>query len=1208
MQAATNPLQQPATTSSFFNPNTFQGPLNLDPNILAGAVVPMQQGQFPNAFPNPYMMGFAQQPQAFSPNFGGMYPASMLHNQPQETKTKVKVVVAAPLKEEEVRTSRELIKDFNGSPDSQEYKERAEFLMWKMRCLGGLVPKSDKNTYEPNLYIALECFAILGGLNNQDYKRFVYDSMIEILGNINGDLKLYSSHAGSLVNICDVLSEHTDISNVQKNNVDVHCKILKTYSLIGMALLRYSKPQNFGKPLISGFSDQFKQKMTALIVDMEKLNVVQDLDLKAESQFARSCFCLLNVDSNVLLEIAGVLDNLCGMAASAKAEDYSGLRANFIELMKKVTEAKPVFWIDIGIAMRTLGYIALTHKDSILWHKDCRPNIDAIIKMVEKEASKDFIFPFLALSMDMLIQLAIEIRYDSESYAAYVGFIRFFGNIKAESGKYNQSLYKVGTKTYTESRWTWLSGKTRFDAYPYMRLKYIERCFDIALRYCNKAPGSLTSYHEKVIRKETRSFLELVQTDGCQVNGQIIGKAVLARLQEIIGNNYDPKKAHIIGYWNTLVNEWVWEYDKFAFKGPDENPYNQPKPAPSAKKDKDTTHKVKVKVKEDTFGAPQRDMADYQYQQQIMYNQLMLQQYQQQMFLYQQAQLGYPAPVAAIPVSPQFNGHVALPQTPPSRNLSSSSSSSTGSLTNSTESSLGNSQNSSSSLSSPVSIFSPSSSESDSDKYESQALAQQISQMTLVPSQSAKPVSYNWLEEEIAKLKNKRPSWRFLDLTKREGFCVNEEVAKFIVNTLQAHEIFKVGAFTFNNKEEYLLVASQLEKTNLHRCTYECYKKVATLESNNSIKAKLYYNAGVFALKAGKRRYAEWAFHDAIKTDHSYDRVASDLLRWTNSIYITIEEAHTLLGIGVTPDFNFLKIFGEATIEKYSNTLLNDRDFAPKKDLVETRFHFLNYINSHSDDVEIRQILTRIDGVIRTLHEKTEDTELEFELPAELRLEQTPKPYAWLEKEIVRLKYIEPTERELYLVNGQERIILTCEFANFLLNTLKTHEIEYISILAQLTNEEKDLLFEKLKWSHIAKVNALIISEDDSFILIQLILISKIQKTPVLPDVKRKLNLIQLINEKIPEAVEKKLIKSVYMKNRSFIINKRDYRNYMRIDITWTINIQNNQGQAEELEIKESLKTWIWLPLNFNESVAKTKAWMLMKRYAAECQNALYSK
>ncbi len=248
-------------------------------------------------------------------------------------------------------TLKKLIDDFNSSPDSQILREKADFLMWKMRCVGGLEPKSPENNFEPNLYIALEYFAKLARLNHPDDKRFVYDSMIEILGNINGNLSLYSHHAGSLINICDVLSEQNRISNVQKYNIDIQYKILKTYSLLGMTLLRYSKPQNDGHPLISGFSDEFRQKMTQLIGDMEKLNVIQDLDLKAEAQFARSCFCLLNVEPSDLLEITCALDNLSSIATEFNGDSYSSIRDSIINLTKKMTKAKS------GIGRRIWDFI-----------------------------------------------------------------------------------------------------------------------------------------------------------------------------------------------------------------------------------------------------------------------------------------------------------------------------------------------------------------------------------------------------------------------------------------------------------------------------------------------------------------------------------------------------------------------------------------------------------------------------------------------------------------------------------------------------------------------------------------------------------------------------------------------------------------------------------------------------------------------------------
>ncbi len=976
MQAAGNNPSLTPTLPPFFNPNTFPNPLSFDPNMLAGAVVPMQQGQFANGFPNPYMMGFSPTPQALQSPCGGMYPVPMLSPpMPQpttEVKPKIKVVVTTPSKEEEVRTSRELIKDFNGSPDSQEYKERAEFLMWKMRCVGGLVPKSEpKNTFEPNLYIALECFAILGGLNNQDYKRFVYDSMIEILGNINGDLKLYSSHAGSLVNICDVLSEHTDISNVQKNNIDVHCKILKTYSLLGMTLLRYSKPQSNGKPLISGFSDEFRQRMTRLICDMEKLNVVQDLDLKAESQFARSCFCLLNVDSNVLLDIACALDNLCGIAAGLKAEDYSLIRGNFIELMKKVTEAKPEAWIDVGIAMRTWGYAALAHKNNEMYVKEAHDCILAVIKALETEIQKNYTFPFITVTIDMLTQLALEMRFDGRAYNAYSALYKFTRPYQ----------YHPAESTFTESRKVWFSGKTRFDALPYIRLKIIEVLFKLAHDYRDKVPNTCETFKEKNVRFEIRNYLEDRQLDRTKINGNTtIGSVVLAKFEEILNVKVIPHEC-------VEVRLWRCEYEKYKIEGPAVNPYNQPKPDPSAKKDKDTTHKVKLKVEGNALGGqPQIDVAAYQYQQQLMYQhqQLMLQQYQQQqMFMYQQAQLGYPAPVAPVPMSPQFNGHAVLQQTPPKSDLSNSSSS-TGSFTNSTESSPGGSPTSSSSFPSPASLSPSSSPERSSNKSESLVLAQQVSQMTLAPSEQAKPASYDWLEEEVAKLKDLDLISRSFDLSKREDFTVTAETAKIIVKAFKANGIKEMRFLILKSKEEYLLLGKEFETTECHEQTFKCYREAAKLESDNLKKAALFYKAAGFVEKLSavhSASSAQISYENAIKADLSYSWAAYKILLLSNKeedFNTTLFDADRLIKLGVIPDREFLKALGHAAIQKYSAPTWSPDDFTPTQDLVNMQVHYANYLASHAGDQEIREIANKITARITELRARFQGTRHAF--------------------------------------------------------------------------------------------------------------------------------------------------------------------------------------------------------------------------------------
>ncbi len=962
MQAAPQPLQQTATTSPFLNPNTFPSPLNINPNMLVGAVVPMQQGQFPNAFPNPYMMGFAQQPQVFSSPFGGTCPTPAPQWPCPEAQPKVKVIVNSVTanKGEEVCTSKKLVEDFNGSPDSQELKEKAEFLMWKMRCVGGLVPKSEpKNIFEPNFYIALECLAILGGLNSQDYKRFVYDSMIEILENINGDLNKYSSSAACLVNICDVLSEHTCINNVQKNNIDVLCKILKTYSLLGISLLRYSKPQNDGKPLISGFSDEFRQKMTQLIGDMEKLNVIQDLDLKAESQFARSCFCLLNVDSNVLLDIACALDNLCGIAAGIKAEDYSSIRANFIELMKKVTEAKPVFWIDIGIAMRTWGYTALKYKDYPGFKRESDASITAIIKLIEKEAVKDFIFPFLVISMDMLVQLAIELPDTHAAHLAYTGFTRF----TAVSNHYEKGPY-----TFTESRKVWFSGKGRYEAYPHMHLKIINKFFDLASGYRNKGPDQL---HEKVVRRQVRNYIRSQKNDfASKVNGKAIGEIIIARLEQIFGKKFDIYANHIVG-------KWVEELGRFEIKGPAINPYNTPKDDPSAKraKDAETSQKVDVTVHSAAFNASymQDPMAAMQYQQ-YAYAQWMLQ--QQQMFMYQQAQLGYTAPPAApMPALPQFAAPAFMPQVSPEQHLSSS-----GSSTTSTGSSPDSSPTSSSSFPSPASLSPPSSPERNNlnSKPEPAALVQQFSQMTLAPSQPTKPVSYAWLEEEVEKLKDLHPMSRNFDLSKRDDFTITAETAKIIVKAFQANGIKEMRFLILKSKEEYLLLGKEFETTEYHEQTYKCYKEAAKIESDSLKKAALFYKAAGFAEKAFKVSYfAQISYENAIKADLSYSWAAYKILIISNkegNFEEALFEADKLIKLGVIPDREFLKAFGHAVIQKYSAPTWKTSDFTPKQDLVNMQVHYSNYLASHADDQEIREIANKITTRISELRTRFQGT------------------------------------------------------------------------------------------------------------------------------------------------------------------------------------------------------------------------------------------
>lgn len=238
-----------------------------------------------------------------------------------------------------------MIQQWNNEIGNAHNVSRATKLIEKMRQLGGLDPAVDGGPIDiPAARIGL---CLLSGLNNQENKMYALTSLLEILKADN-----YSKgNSIQLVTLAIQLLRLMNREIMQAVDLEAQIKISEVYNVLAETLHHH-----YGKHHINALTEELKEQLIQTAKSIEKLNRLEEVELKYHAHCALEGVRRLKDDKQELFDVAERIYHMAVGATQLYLGDSSG--DGFPRLEKALAGLDPhlpTSWYDAILVLKRMA-------------------------------------------------------------------------------------------------------------------------------------------------------------------------------------------------------------------------------------------------------------------------------------------------------------------------------------------------------------------------------------------------------------------------------------------------------------------------------------------------------------------------------------------------------------------------------------------------------------------------------------------------------------------------------------------------------------------------------------------------------------------------------------------------------------------------------------------------------------------------------------
>lgn len=237
-----------------------------------------------------------------------------------------------------------LIQQWNNEIGNSHNAIKATKLIEKMRRLANLdLPDQGGPIDIPAARIGL---CLLAGLNNQDNKMHALSSLLEILKNDN----YTKANSVQLVDLAIQLLRLMNREVLQAVNLEAQIKIAEVYNILAETLHHH-----YGKNHINALTEGLKEQLVKTPKAIEKLNRLEDIELKFHTHCALEGVRRLKDDKQELFDVAERIYHLAVGAIQIYLEDPTD---GFIRLEKAFEGLDPHLpntWYDAILVLKNMA-------------------------------------------------------------------------------------------------------------------------------------------------------------------------------------------------------------------------------------------------------------------------------------------------------------------------------------------------------------------------------------------------------------------------------------------------------------------------------------------------------------------------------------------------------------------------------------------------------------------------------------------------------------------------------------------------------------------------------------------------------------------------------------------------------------------------------------------------------------------------------------